>query len=307
MKNLTRRRFPLILSLSLIILLFICSLFYNGQVEPTFFKYDQEGNLIGRAPFEPTLSNLLGTDRNGNDLLLRLLEGAKYTLLISLLIPLITIVLSLIISITINFGFIRIKKYILMIVKPFDFMPKVALYLMIVPSPIFIIEEKGYLILIVFQVSILIFLGIPSITSNLNSHIEYFIGKPFIEVSYHLGANKLHVVMRHILPLLKPSIIIFYLNQVIDTLTTLMYLGIFNSFIGGTKSEGVFNQDNTHLTKSAEWSGMLGQARNDIFSAPWIILAPALAFTFLIILINIIAEYAESDINKISGKYITKL
>ncbi len=75
---------PCILIALLLLASFVYEIGFENRAKPLMIKYDENGELAGRAPFPPSLLQPFGTDRNGNDLGLRLLEGAKYTILFAI-------------------------------------------------------------------------------------------------------------------------------------------------------------------------------------------------------------------------------
>ena len=78
----------------ILVLLSIGNTIWNdGQIRKVTLQYDAAGNPEV-PPFSPSSQFLLGTDRNGYDLLHLVIEGAKWTIGISFLIALLRMVMG---------------------------------------------------------------------------------------------------------------------------------------------------------------------------------------------------------------------
>jgi len=138
--------------------------------------------------------------------------------------------------------------------------------------------------------------GIPPLIVLFSKEFQEILKMEYIEASFHLGASNFHIVLKHIIPVLRPRLIIVFLQQIISTLVLLLHLGIFQIFIGG-QLEGAINEaGDQFLSKSGEWAGMVGQSVFDLITAPWIVLAPSFAFVLLILSINIMIRQLDSKI-----------
>src|SRR3954451_852997 len=120
----------LIGSIFLLVLLMISLLYpyygpkdFNHQVIVT----NEHGDVVGRAPFPPSGKHLLGTDRNGEDIHLLIVYGAKFTLITALSVALIRVLigggLGLILSLWTPF----LKTYIQDLFIIFRYIPSVFL------------------------------------------------------------------------------------------------------------------------------------------------------------------------------------
>ncbi|USK31635.1 hypothetical protein LIT25_13200 [Bacillus sp. F19] len=59
--------FPCVLIGLLLLMSFIYEFGFKSQTTSVMIKYDENGDIAGRAPFPPSLKQPFGTDRNGND------------------------------------------------------------------------------------------------------------------------------------------------------------------------------------------------------------------------------------------------
>lgn len=118
-----------------------------------------------------------------------------------------------------------------------------------------------------------------------------------------MGASKIHILKMHIYPFLKSYILIVASQQLLNVLMTLMHLGIFGVFIGGTTQSGIFGKeppDPASITN--EWSGLIGQDFPVIIPYPWIVISPILGFFVLIYISNVIKNEVVSNAHLIQNK-----
>jgi peptide/nickel transport system permease protein len=282
---------------TLIVLLLFASFLYEfgfkNQVKPEMIKYDDHGEFAGRAPFPPSLLQPIGTDRNANDLGLRLLEGAKYTLLFAVGAAILRIVAGGIGGSFFSF----LPKTVQSMAKPFfipyQYVPSFILVFVLIWPMELIKDDIGYTPMIIYQFLVIVFVGIIPVMLLMSSEIQQTLKEPYIQVSYHLGASNKHIMFKHVLPVLRKRIFILFFQQIIQVLLLLIYLGVFELFIGGDKPGGIFGDEESSrsLSQSGEWAGMIGQSKFDLMTAPWIVLGPGVAFILLILLLNIVLNY----------------
>jgi peptide/nickel transport system permease protein len=64
----------------ILILSFLYPLYGPVDFNKALYIYDKNGKMNGFPPFPPSTHNILGSDRNGADILLMMIYGAKYTI-----------------------------------------------------------------------------------------------------------------------------------------------------------------------------------------------------------------------------------
>jgi peptide/nickel transport system permease protein len=74
--------------IGLIIASFVYSEMTHNHVKYIRFIYDRKGKVIESPPLSPRWNIPLGTDRNGGDMLSKMLLGAKYTILTAFFVSL---------------------------------------------------------------------------------------------------------------------------------------------------------------------------------------------------------------------------
>lgn len=75
-------------------------------------------------------------------------------------------------------------------------------------------------------------------------------------------------------------------------------MGFFKVLIGGRKVvQDPFGGGDTFFSLTNEWSGLIGLNKNELLTAPWIILAPLVAFTISIFVLNFMIQGIKEQYN----------
>lgn len=280
----------------------------NGELRSIRILYDDKGNAVESAPISPHWWLPLGTDNLGNDLLMKSLDGAKYTIITAFVIALLRITLSVVVGLTISVYFKRLQKYLNAFSDSFQYIP-LTLLAVFVLTPILWEPEPGFVYSfterLVLQVLLLTLLSLPMLSSLFSNEVELLLQKEFIQSSKILGASNRFLIGKHILPLLKERIVILFGQQMIQVLIILAHLGIFKLFLGGTDVtyERFVRVPPKSITN--DWSGLIGDGFYSFVSAPWVFLAPIGFFTLTIIAINFMIE-SYKHVNSIHLEKVQK-
>ncbi len=282
---------------SLILLSFIYPSIMDVQKESKFL-YDENEVIVGVAPFSPKDMPPFGTDMNGKHLLYLVLEGAKYTILITLVITFLRIFFALFFSL-----FHRKSKSTFFddIVQATLYIPTAILAYMFM-VPLFVkdaTEPMGMMTLIVVQCLILVGIGVPPLVSTFSEEIRSILAKDYIVSTFSLGSKKPYVYYKHVLPELSSKLLLLFAQQAIQTLILLAHLGVLAVFIGGSKTVmmgDIFNLTPATISLSGEWAGIIGQSYQKLLTAPWIILVPLSFFAFTIFSINLMIQGIQNSL-----------
>ncbi|MGA4721429.1 hypothetical protein [Fictibacillus nanhaiensis] len=282
---------------SLILLSFIYPSLMDVQKESKFL-YDENEVIVGVAPFSPKDMPPFGTDMNGKHLLYLILEGAKYTILITLVIAFLRIFFALFFSL-----FHRKSKSTFFddIVQATLYIPTAILAYMFM-VPLFVkdaTEPMGMMTLIVVQCLILVGIGVPPLVSTFSEEIRSILAKDYIVSTFSLGSKKPYVYYKHVLPELSSKLLLLFAQQAIQTLILLAHLGVLAVFIGGSKTVmmgDIFNLTPATISLSGEWAGIIGQSYQKLLTAPWIILVPLSFFAFTIFSINLMIQGIQNSL-----------
>lgn len=120
--------------------LFCLSIVYNvflsDKIEPQNIITSKDGKSEV-APFPPSFQHPLGTDRAGNDIVLRLLEGFSYTFIFIFGVTVVRILLGGLFAYLLVFPLKRIKKWIQIFFMPFQFVPAFIICLLLMQGIVF--------------------------------------------------------------------------------------------------------------------------------------------------------------------------
>ncbi|MEH6908767.1 ABC transporter permease subunit [Neobacillus drentensis] len=280
-------------------LLFIASFFLefgvNQSIEPGKLIYSSDGKVL-RPPLPSSLEHPLGTDKNGNDLLTKLIIGFKYTFIISIVVTLIRMLIGIFCSLSVLYFLRPLKAYIESLLTPFLYVPAFILFFLLASEEEIIINKYGSHFFTFYQVLIIVLIGTPPLIELLIKEFELLLNKEYVIASRLLGASKLHISIRQIFPVFKQRFYIVFLQQTIATIILLTHLGVFQVFIGGKAKGGIIGEeDDRFLSQSGEWGGMIGQSIFDMVHYPWLLIYPACAVVGLILLLNIIIKRLDRN------------
>jgi peptide/nickel transport system permease protein len=292
--------------LLLIILSLVYSIFLHKIIpQPPDTIYGEGHRIVDVPPYPPSKEYPLGVDRYGEDILWKVIDGAKYTIMVALIVSVVRIIISLFGSILLVLFLNRFTFLIHAFIRAFRFIPAVIL------AYIFFITVKQdpdipILSLITQQILILGFIGGIPLTGYLATELRGFLKNDFIKCSQSLGANKTWLIKKHILNYLRPRLLILFTQQVVQSLLILVHLGVFQMFIGKVKTlkimDGISSADSVTLSLSNEWSGLIGLSYRELMLDQWIVLGPSLAFVLTIYLFRLVEKGLKESLEALEQK-----
>jgi peptide/nickel transport system permease protein len=298
-----------ILGLSILLILLVLSFMYPLYGPKDFnkvrFLYDQKGSIIGVAPLRPSSHNLLGSDRNGADILLMLVYGAKFTLLMSLGVTIFRVLFGGIFGIILSLWLKRLLPIIRDFLSVFNLVPPIIITLfLMLPVSGFVTEnsvsgygnEESIYSVLIYQMIVLVIMGIPTVLLTTVEVIEKLKSETFIQSAYLMGASHFRVLKTHLKPFLKSYGLLVAIQHYINTLTLIMFLGAFGIYIGGISKEEVVGL-NIPNSLSKEWAGLIGQNYGEFYRSPWIVITPLMCYFALILIMNMIKKELESSMD----------
>ncbi|MEH7115977.1 hypothetical protein V7128_00955 [Neobacillus vireti] len=308
-----------ILGLAMIIFLLILSLFYPLYGPEDFnkikYSYDKNGEMIGKPPFHPSSHNLLGSDRNGADILLMMIYGAKYTILISFGITVLRVLIGGLLGIVFSFWLKIIFPIVKDLLTIFRILPHLIIILLLMTSTSLTYVKNGTMFILIYQMIILVIVGIPSVLVSTTDIIQDLKGKSFTQSSYLMGASHYFVIKRHLKPYMASYGLLLFVQQLLNTLVLIMFLATFNIYMGGISSEEIVGTEQnfgaglfaktipgqvSSLTK--EWAGFIGQNYREFYRVPWLVLDPLFAYFLLTYIINMIKKEVETGMESFYKK-----
>jgi peptide/nickel transport system permease protein len=290
----------IIICISFVLLLAAGSLTFNflfeGKIPQTLLTYSQEGKVIGKAPYAPSMDHPLGTDRNGYDMFYKVLQGAHYTLGAAVVISLLSFAISYIFGVL--WGFMNSANQFVSqtVLSSLYFIPQsIIAYNILFPL---LWEPPGgfdttFTERVMLTVMTLAMITVPTTAVLISNETREILKKEFIVSAKVLGGSKLFLFKKHVMPHLKLRLFIIYPKIVIQVLLIIAHLGFFQLFFGGTDvCYGPFCDPPKPIVQ--EWSGLMAMNFDELFNAWWIFMAPMLFFSLTILSLNGIARGLEA-------------
>lgn len=232
------------------------------------------------APFDPTAQDLdvglstpssthwLGTNDLGQDILSRLIYGARTAVIGPAIIAIVATALASVLGILAGYYGGRVDTVIMRWVDLMLSIPLLLLAIVIVG-----VVGGGY----VMAVALLSVMSAPAITRLVRAGALEQRPRPYIEAAESLGVGPLQIMVRHIWPNVLPiavssAFLVFAFSLV--TLSSLAFLGL-----------GV-------PLDSPDWGRMLASSKTLIFDTPVAVLAPGVAIVALASFVSVIGDWA---------------
>ena len=239
---------------------------------------DQSAMLRGASRQGPSWAHLLGTDRNGYDVLSRVLYGAPTALAVGLGAMLIASVLGTVIGGIAGYvgGMVdevlmRCAEFFLVIPVFIVILAVVRLFgIMVVGTAL---ERVPHLNLMTI-IGLLGLFGWPPIARMARAEFLRLKGADFVEAAVCIGATRRDILLRHILPNALPSLIV------------LVALGIGGAILAETMVSFLGFGD----PKAISWGQLLYFNYESLKVAPWGSVAPGVAIFLTVLGFNLLAD-----------------
>ena len=238
-----------------------------------------DGEVRGR-PFPPSSVYPAGTDREGRDLLTRIIYGTERTFVLCVAVAILRLLIGGSLGGVAGWRGGAVGQQILSFGTVSSSIPSLLF------AFVFILTIGPRLGFGVFLLG-LGFTGWAELTNIVHGSVRWIRGQPYLDAAMALGSTPLHIARRHLLPNLAPQLIPAAALELSAVLLTLGELGFLGLFLG----EGFFEYvpQVVRSPKLPEWAGMLSGTRLSIFNWPWLPMAPAMAFMVAILGFNLLA------------------
>ncbi|ENQ3105093.1 ABC transporter permease subunit [Bacillus cereus] len=272
------------------------TIFNDGHIRRVSIQYNEDGTPEV-PPFSPSFQFLLGTDGKGFDLLNLVIEGAKWTIGISILIALLRIVFGVgfgvFLGMYVKRGFPKLEAFF----DSFTIIPMVMIAAFSLRHAITFDNGEAtssFFERASFEIILLTVLAVPTLSLYVANEIRKVLTEEFIDAAKILGGSKQHLLIKHVFPHLYPTFVIVFMQQFVQTLVILLHLGLLDLFFGGTvKFYGGETGSFTH-----EWSGLIGVYFRSLSVHPWIPLVPIICFGLTIFSGNMIVKCIQDAVAK---------
>ena len=242
---------------------------------------NRAGLGLGVTPIGPGWRGpyLLGADALGRDVAARLLYGGRNSLLIAGSATLLCLALGLAAGVLAGF---RGGAVDATLSAALDLLWAFPVYLLAISLSIVLITEGlrlGPLVIeadsLALPVLILGLVYVPYVARPLRAQVIALRGQEFVEAAVAVGGSRLHILRRHILPLLWPALL--GLAPVIAAMTLLTEAALSVLGIGVQPP-------------AASWGTLIGDGQTLIYSRPLVAIAPGLAVVATVLALNVLGE-----------------
>jgi len=268
-------------SLIILILIFIVTIF-----APVFTSYSPTSGTLSQrlqapsftAPSEGASPHYLGTDQQGRDVLSRLIYGAR----VSLKVGFVVAIVGALIGITVG----MLAGYFggwtdMIIMRLVDIQAS---------SPTLLIALTFVMVLGPGERNLIIALLINSWTlfcRMARSQVLIIRGSAMVESGHAIGAGNKRIVFRHIMPnIISPLITTFVMElaHFINAEANLSFLGF-----------GV-------QPPTSSWGLMIGEGRQYITNAWWIVLFPGIMIGITVLCLNLVGNWVREEFDPLAVK-----
>lgn len=247
-------------------------LFLNGS--PTEIKATERLQA-------PSLEYWFGTDHFGRDIFVRMVYGAKVSLIVGFATALITTIIGTILGLITGY-FNKLDNILMRIVDGMMAFPAILLAIMLVAA------LGGNIQNIIFA---LVFAYIPIMIRVVRSSILQLKKMQYIEAAKAAGTSNFTILFKHLLPNAITPVIVqgtFIFAEAILAEAALSFLGV-----------GV-------QPPTPTWGNILGESRIFLTNAPWYSIFPGIAIAMTVFSLNILGDLFRDHLDPRSMKRIKK-
>ena len=246
----------------------------NGAVDGAdILAENTEGLGLGVTPIGPGWRGpyLLGADAQGRDVAARLLYGGRTSLLIAICATALCLALALLLGVLAGFFGGKLDT---VLSGALDLLWAFPVYLLAISLSIVLIGNEGGDSLLL-PIGILGLVYVPYVARPLRAEVVQLRRAEFIEAAQSLGGAPLHVLRRHVLPHVWPTLLGFapvVAAMVLLTEAALSVLGV------GVQAPG------------ASWGTLLADGQALLYTRPAVSIAPGLAIVATVLALNALGE-----------------
>ena len=242
---------------------FVLLLIAVALAAPLIAPYDPLEAVMQNAYLPPSAEHLFGTDKLGRDNFSRILYGASYSL--SSVLLLVTIIFAVGTTLGVLAGYYGGKVDIVIM--------RISDMMISFPGMILAIAVAGILggslINAIIALTIVTWTKYARLARSMVLKIKK---RDFIEAAIVNGGTSTHILLKHILPNILPLMVI----------TAASDIGAMMMELAGLSFLGFGSQP-----PAPEWGLMLNEGRQQLQTAPWLMIFPGLAIFVTVVIFNL--------------------
>lgn len=249
-----------------IIIFILISIFLISLLAPYMAPNDPYAVDLTKTLQSPSKEFLFGTDSLGRCVFSRVLYGANRTIFSAIIVVLITFLFGTTVGIISGYIGGKIDRLIMRIVDVFLAFPGLVLAIAVAGL------LGGSMINAMIAISLISWTKYARIARSKVLEIKE---ETFIQASKISGHNALHIMIKHILPIILAYLIVtasLDIGTVIMEMSSLSFLGLSSPL------------------PTPEWGAMISEGKSVIQFAPWTLLAPGLAILIVVVLFNLLGD-----------------
>jgi len=267
-----RRDSSAMVGLGLIVLIVLAAIFASVLAPHDPTEQFRDGLTLDGQPVPSTLLSEgswrfpLGTDANGRDLLSRILYGARVSLLVGVLANSLAVALGTLIGSIAGYFGNPLETLLMRFTDVMMAFPTLLLAMTLVA----ILKPSMWIIILV--IGLVYWTWIARVAYGQVLSLRQ---RDFVIAARAIGAKRRYILVRHILPQLVPTLIVWGTLGIATNVmleASLSYLGI-----------GV-------QPPTPSWGGMIQQAQSFYRTAPWMVIYPGLAIMITVFAFNLLGD-----------------
>ncbi len=264
----------------------------DGKKVPVMQR-STEGLGLGVTPIGPTWSGeyMLGADTQGRDVMARMLYGGRSSLLIAASATMLTLVLAAIIGVAAGYTGGLVDGVLSNLI---DMMWAFPVYLLAISLSIVMIGKTivlGPIELssssLIIPITIIGLVYVPYVARPVRGRVMAIKNSDFVLAARGLGVRRHRILLRHILPNVLSTLIVFApmltaLNIVTESALSFLSVGV--------------------QAPNASWGTILQDGQALLYSRPTVALAPGIAIMVTVLLLNLFGDVLRDVLDPKSAR-----
>ncbi|MEI2664162.1 peptide ABC transporter permease [Rossellomorea sp. LJF3] len=287
--------------------------FFDNHIPVAELRLTEDG--VKSPPYSPWEYPPFGTNNLAQSMFHILLIGAKYTLGVAFLIAALRFVISSVWGTLSELYLPKLNGRIRPFLEAFYYYPVtliayLMLYWVLFTDGMFNGTDSeftyGFGTRVIIEILVLTFAAVPITSLTISKEVNLILKKEFMDSVQILGGTRRHILVKHILPFLKPQLVIIFLREMIQVLILLAHLGILGIFFGGGMMKEDLFKNMVFVSLSNEWSGIIGNNFRFLFTTYWwIAICPIFLLTLTVLAFKMMLEGYKDGL-RIAEKSISK-